>query len=113
MKKITLLRFWMISSLTSLFFWASATPPAPTPSMPSLNKVDLLVKAAELERQALVNQATNIMKAQELRDQAKKLREEAEKMKEETPALAPQEPPVIPQENIPIPVPTPVPAPVK
>lgn len=75
MKKIKYLGLfiagWMATSFSGM---ASLTPP--------MSKVDLLVKAAALERQAAAKQATDINAANSLREQANQMRAQAAKIKD-------------------------------
>ena len=69
---------------TSFMSWGHATTFASTPSssltQPHMSKVDILIKAAELERQAAAKQATDVNAAHLLREQAKHMREQANTM---------------------------------
>lgn len=80
MKKIKYLRMAIVGGiLISFCSMASMNPPV------LMSKVDLLVKAAELERQAATKQATDINAAKALREQAKQMRGQADKMKDSDP----------------------------
>ena len=69
---------------TSFTLSTSIPIPAASSTQPSMSKVDALVKAAELERQAAAKQATDVNAANLLREEARQLREHANNMKDAT-----------------------------
>lgn len=69
------------AAATSFTLSPSLPIPASPSTQPPMSKVDVLVKAAELERQAAAKQATDVNAANLLREEAKKMREQANNIK--------------------------------
>lgn len=72
------------AAATSFTLSSSLPIPASSSTQPPMSKVDILVKAAELERQAAAKQATDVNAANLLREEAKKMREQANNIKDAT-----------------------------